>query len=322
MIQPVSRRGFTLIELLVVIAIIAILIGLLLPAVQKVREAAARMTCQNNLKQIGLAAHNYAGANGDVLPNNFNIQPVTGSNPASNNIMTPIGSWNTVILPYIEQNNVYNQFDLRYDWYDNVNSQNWQAATTLIKTYVCPSSPKGPTRTVQSLHNGQQFAAGATDYCGVPAAYLNNTQNSSLFAGAMNTRFGSFKIRLTDITDGTSNTIFVVEMADKPNAWRAGKLLTDNSATVYTVTGSTIGSGQWAAPNWNHLRTHSFDGLTQFGECSVNCSNGAGVYSFHTAGANVVFCDGSVRFLKQASTPQAMLVAMVSIASGEVFTVE
>ena len=314
------RSAFTLIELLVVIAIIAVLIGLLLPAVQKVREAAARMQCGNNLKQIGLAAHNYASTNNDVLPNNFTIQPVPGSTPPSNNITTPIGSWNTVLLPFIEQENLYRQFDLRYDWYDNANSNNMRAATTAVKTYLCPSAPKGTARVVQSLHNGVQFAAGATDYCGVPAAYLNNTQNSSLFAGAMNTRFGSFKVRLIDITDGTSNTLFVVEMGDKPSAWRAGKQLTDNSGTVFTVTNNTIGSGQWAAPNWNHLRSHTFDGLTQFGECAVNCSNGAGIYSFHTGGANVAFCDGSVRFQKQASTPQAMMVAMVSIAGGEVIS--
>ncbi len=314
------RFAFTLIELLVVIAIIAILIGLLLPAVQKVREAAARMQCSNNLKQIGLACHNYAGANNDVLPNNFNIQPVAGSSPPSNNIMTPIGSWNTVLLPYIEQNNVYAQFDLKYDWYDNTNSNNWKAATAVIRTYLCPSAPKSTGRVVQSLHNGQQFAAGATDYCGVPAAYLNNTQNTNLFAGAMNTRFGSSKIRLTDITDGTSNTLIVVEMGDKPSSWRAGKQITDNSATVYTVTNNTIGSGQWAAPNWNHLRTHTFDGVTQFGECAINCNNGAAIYSFHTGGANVAFCDGSIRFLKQSGTPQALMVAMVSIAGSEVIS--
>jgi prepilin-type N-terminal cleavage/methylation domain-containing protein/prepilin-type processing-associated H-X9-DG protein len=315
-----ARRGFTLIELLVVIAIIAILIGLLLPAVQKVREAASRMTCANNMKQMGLGAHNYAGVFNDQLPNNFNIQPVPGSSPPSNGIMTPIGSWNTVLLPFIEQENLYRQFDLNYDWYDNASSQNMQASTAIVKTYICPSNPRGSNRKVNSIHNSVPFAAGATDYCGIPAAYLNNTLNTSLFPGAMNTRFGNYKTRILDITDGTSNTLFVVEMADKPSAWRAGKLLTDNSSTVYTVTGSTIGSGQWAAPNWNHLRTHSFDGLTQFGECSINCSNGAGVYSFHTGGANIVFCDGSVRFLKQAGVPQAMMVAIVSIAGGEVIS--
>lgn len=316
------RVGFTLIELLVVIAIIAVLIGLLVPAVQKVRESANRMTCSNNLKQIGLACHNYAGAQNGLLPNNFNIQPVAGSSPPSNNILNPIGSWNTLLLPYIEQDNVYKQMNLQYDWYEGAAATNQTAASTVIKGFQCPSTPGGNGRTVKSLHNGVTFNAGATDYCGVPAAYLNNTQATSLFSGAMNTRYGSWKVRITDILDGTSNTLIVVEMADKPSSWRVGTRITDNSQTVYTVTNNTISSGQWAAPNWNHLRSYSFDGLTQFGECAINCNNSAAIYSFHSSGSNVAFCDGSVRYLSQGRTGQALMVAMVSTAGGEVIATE
>ena len=236
--SSVSRAGFTLIELLVVIAIIAILIGLLLPAVQKVREAAARMQCSNNLKQIGLAVHNYESAYG-VLPHPGQCDS-TGSGTTT--YMTQ--STPTLLLPYIEQENVFRMMDQAAPGFATYNGLNGalihplargavyndpnfpntvSAAKSKIKTYVCPSTPVSPER-------ADPLGYGAWDYMFVAATDIED----GLTAGAdspVGTRpFGSArKIQqaregmlacgtgraIVGVTDGTSNTILCIEDAGR-----------------------------------------------------------------------------------------------------------
>jgi prepilin-type N-terminal cleavage/methylation domain-containing protein/prepilin-type processing-associated H-X9-DG protein len=196
-----QRRGFTLIELLVVIAIIAVLVGLLLPAIQKVREAAARASCQNNLKQIGLATMSFESANA-MLPPGTGTLPAAGGSPTSTVVL---------ILPYIEGANLYNLFNLALDV--NSNAANAAARDQQVKSYLCPSE------------NSQQFeidpgtglvAVGRCSYAGNCGTTADSNSSDPLHVGLFNYQYGAkaadgsipvkTKVKITDIVDGASNT--------------------------------------------------------------------------------------------------------------------
>lgn len=301
--KPIPRRGFAAIDLLAAAALGAAVAGLALPAVQKLRAAAARARCADNLRLIGAGAKGFADANDGVLPRN--------------RVARPTASWNTEILPFIGEGKLAKQYAPGRDWWEAGSDGNRGVAETRVPAFICPAAPH-PDRWVLTRDPGnpaKSFRAAPTDYVGSAGAYYESTNQNNLHPGAMHHRKITRRVRLTDIQDGTSNTLLVVEMADKPNAWRAGKLAEDRSDRPQMP----ALSGQWAAPNWNHLRSHSADGTTQFGPCAVNCSNQAGIYGFHDGGANVLFVDGSVRFLK-AGMSQEMLIALVSIAGGELLS--
>jgi prepilin-type N-terminal cleavage/methylation domain-containing protein/prepilin-type processing-associated H-X9-DG protein len=304
-----SRAGsrpaaFTLIELLVVIAIIAVLIGLLLPAVQKVREAANRMKCASNLHNIGLALHNFENTRGHFPPGSINVGTGEGHG------VLPF------LLPYLEQTTLANQ----YRW--DASIQDWvnqPVVSTQLRIAQCPSAE--PDRFVTEVEfpsawSGRRAACG--DYNGIrhvdvrlagdPHRLIDNLgSNQNAYAGIL-TR--DFKTRVADITDGTSNTLLMAEVAGRPKLWQMGRM----------VPGTYVVGAPWAAAGLTQGRGFDPQRRDWLGPCAINCTNQGEVYSFHSSGANVLLGDGSVRFLK-ADIDIRIFARLVTRAGGEVVSV-
>ncbi|QJW97800.1 DUF1559 domain-containing protein [Frigoriglobus tundricola] len=311
MTPPVARKpGFTLIELLVVIAIIAILIGLLLPAVQKVREAAARMSCSNNLKQIGVALHNYHST--------YQTFPA-GSTPLGFTVVAEL-------LPYIEQNNLYTQINFTVSAGDPSNSG---PTATTIKNLLCPSDVIGVPPA--GLAGNNYFANYGTA--------VQFFQNASVANGVFALR-DTKGISVLGITDGSSNTAAFAELkkgdfnnavyspADWLNASSLGAPTTADQAYSLCQGISTSNlsyqwlsaGGEWLNDN-NTGTAYTHVGLPNSINCGfpANLAFDVNASSYHTGGVNVLLCDGSVKFVTNAIDLPTWR-ALGTRAGGEVLT--
>ena len=340
-----SRRpAFTLIELLVVIAIIAILIGLLLPAVQKVREAANRAKCSNNLKQFGLAMHNYAGANNSKFPPSRGLNPAGAPQPS-----TPAGAddkfacWTHLCLPYVEQDAVARGYDPKKRWSDTtVNTtglSNMDVAKNQLKLFACPSAPPSRIDSVTFTTNSSNPANapgypvtipagsfGIGDYTQIRQVrnrfYVANSLPLPAIADPVGIMEQTVPVAIVSVQDGLSNTILFVEVAGRPNNWR----INGSGPPVDTGNGAITDQNGWASPDGGVISIDGMNGANGTvnggstgvvaNNCIMNCNNDSEPYSFHTGGVHLVMGDGSVRFLN-SSVSAATWAALCTAKLGD-----
>jgi len=297
------RQGFTLIELLVVIAIIAVLIGLLLPAVQKVRHAAARIKCANHLKQIGLALHNYHDAN-QSLPSGVKCAHVSDEGGTD----APGWGWAAYLLPFVEQDNLYRTIRLDLSIADPSNAG---ARVTRIPLYLCPADSAPPAWT--AAQEGPDGTPGAA-VCDVAAAnYLGMSTSEDGYEGRSTILWDGIlypnsRVRFTDITDGTSQTFAVSE-----RLFRHGQL---------TWAGAVPGAAVFATEPVGESDVNTAMTLGDAGNANKPGDVEGGWPSIrrssaHGIGANFLFCDGHVEFIT-SSIDFVTYKALATRAGGEI----
>src|SRR5262245_46144398 len=318
------RRGFTLIELLVVIAIIAVLIGLLLPAVQKVREAAQRAKCKNNLKQIGLAMHNYHGAIGRFPAGYLATNP----GPDLADERGPGWGWGTLLLPYLEQDSLYRQIQIPKDITDPAHQV---VRTTSLSVYLCPSDPGETIFGVDSRDDAEPYlnllkdTAGNVvrvargNYVGVsgqpeitpdPGFLSPDPDRGPARRGML---YRNSNVRVEDVADGTSNTVFVGERSS--NLAYATWIGAVTGGQVPAKIPDPFGIGPEGACVL--ILGHTGDE----GDVPPHTPNSAvnhvdDFWSFHSQGVNFLFADGSVRSIQNSINP-VVWWAIGTCAGGE-----
>ena len=347
MIRPNRRfpHGFTLIELLVVIAIIAVLIALLLPAVQSAREAARRIQCTNNLKQLGLASANYMDSNGCLPP--------TGTDASRN---PNDFSMKMKMLPFVEQRALFDTFNVSY--YYNA-AQNWTGTCTSISAFLCPSDPYRCNRAM-AASPGSAYAFGETNYAnnlGTCTSLVGGVMDGPAYSFSPQNPQISSPVTIASVTDGTSNTVIFSEMLRGNNTSTPGRNAVYSTSITYSFPSSpaltgdlmttlkslqttcqsstTINPFTTRGYSWNyhncgvgggysHVMTPNQKSCAFAGQGNppgIKEATLFGATSYHSGGVVVALLDGSVRFVKD-SISLATWVAIATKAGGEVVSAD
>jgi prepilin-type N-terminal cleavage/methylation domain-containing protein/prepilin-type processing-associated H-X9-DG protein len=324
--QNNKRRGFTLIELLVVIAIIAVLLALLIPAVMKVREAANRIKCANNLKQLGLALHEFHDVKKKFPPGR-----AQGPYPEAGVFWKVNHGWAVFILPYLEEQALYDA----YHWDQELSAPaNQPVVAHPLNKFWCPSCPEEDR---YDTKHGSFPTYGGKGACGdyaptwgvdvalVTQGLIDKPADSPYFIPGSPNPLPGFWVyrgvlvpncmtRLKDIADGTSNTIMLTEDAGRPQLWRHAQPVPGQDQAV--------NGGPWAGFQTGiTVMGSTADGTQRPGPCALNCTNDHEVYSFHPGGANAVFADGHVQYLTTGMNLQ-VLAALVTRAGREIVSAD
>jgi prepilin-type processing-associated H-X9-DG protein len=279
-----------LIEVMVVLAIIVVLAALMLPAIHKVREAAARSNCTNNMRQLGVATLQYANANRAFPPAGVTCK--TAGLGGNRSVFT-------FMLAEFEQDNLAQLYDTALNW-----DQQPSVYHAEIRTLICPSAPTSH-RDSYSQRGSNVTNAATSDY-----NVVTDVRASAFVTIPLRNNQGLLRLneltRPSECTDGLSNTILLVEDAGRPDPHVCGQRQSGRAA-----------GGIWADPAGTFSLTgHSVDGLKQPGPCAVNCSNNGAIFAFHNGGANIVLGDGSARFLR-SDIDINVVAALVTRANGE-----
>ncbi|PQO45564.1 DUF1559 domain-containing protein [Blastopirellula marina] len=308
-------KGFTLVELLVVIAIIGILVALLMPAVQQAREAARRMQCSNNLRQINLGFQNHHAALGNFP------HAVNGGGARH--------YWGAQILPYMEQSPLAELYDFKAKWND---IENKEAVQYPVSYMLCPSTPGGPIEHPKFKPGSNGWGSIGADYMGSSGpnselwnyvSYPKPSNTSGFFTGSVEP--GKKGRRMRDLIDGSSNTIGILESAGRPQVWAFGKKVPNSGLATSSGKNTYAGLCSWAGPNTFDTRcyyldeseTELADQIKRPGPTAINGCNYYGTYAFHPGGAMTAMMDGSVRFVSE-TTSMDIFCALLTIDGGEV----